>query len=108
MTITFVNDKGTELGRVNSLSDMDIVRANGKIWADKCSAIFVSCSDKPDVIQRAKAKLMAYAKSQKFEQTEPNDANSQFVGTKSFVMNRVELKAKDDNTDELDDIILGA
>ena len=108
MTITFVTDKGSELGRVNSLSDMDIVRANGKMWADKCSAIFVSCSDKPDAIQSAKARLMKYANSQNFEQTEPNDANSQFVGTKSFVINRVELKAKDDNTDELDSILLGA
>lgn len=108
MTITFVTDKGSELGRVNSLSDMDIVRANAKMWAEKCSAIFVSCSDKPDAIQSAKARLMAYANSQNFEQSEPSDAKSQFVGTKSFVINRVEMKAKDDNNEELDKIILGA
>ena len=108
MTITFKSQTGITIGKINSTVPADIVKTSAKSWANSCYAIFVSCADKPDAVSKAKASLLAMAKAEKFKQTEVTEVESKFAGSVSFVMNRVPLEAKDDNSDLALSLITGA
>tara|TARA_R100001510_G_C7630628_1_gene189538 strand:- start:74 stop:400 length:327 start_codon:yes stop_codon:yes gene_type:complete len=107
MTITFKHEQGYELGRINSKSNPDDIKANAKSWRKKSGAIWVSCSDKPHLIQDAKSKLIKLSTKEKFEQTEPTEVESKFEGQVSFVMNRVPLTSVEDNTDWAVEMLMG-
>ena len=107
MTITFKHENGFDLGRINSKVPVDTIKQNVKNWANQCASVWISCSDKPDARQIAKTKLMNIGMSQKFEQTEPTEVESQFEGQVSFVMNRVPLTSVEDNTDWGVEMLMG-
>ena len=107
MTIDFKAKKNS-LGKVNSLTSIELIKNSIEYWASSCDAIFVSCSDKGDNVQQAKDKLISIASSQKFEDTEPTEIDSKFEGNRVFVMNRVSLKNVDDNTDLAMELLLGS
>ena len=106
MTIDFKSNNQS-IGKVNSTVSKDLISNSLQFWADTCDAIFVSTSDKGDNVQQAKEKLMKIAQAQKFGQIEPTEVPSKFEGNRVFVMNRVPLESKDDNTEYAMELLLG-
>ena len=106
MTIDFKSNEQS-IGKVNSKVSRELIDNSLQFWADTCDAIFVSTSDKGDNVQQAKEKLMKIAKAQKFGQVEPTEVPSKFEGNRVFVMNRVPLESKDDNTDYAMELLRG-
>tara|TARA_R110002033_G_scaffold58242_5_gene107468 strand:+ start:857 stop:1201 length:345 start_codon:yes stop_codon:yes gene_type:complete len=113
MTFTFtknnpiVGAKSILLGKINSTIDASTVKAVAKSYIQQCDAVFVSCTDKPELVSDAKSKLLSMAKAHKFEDKDVTVMDSKFEGVVSMVMNKVKLVKVDDNSDLLMELLLG-